>query len=240
MASSEVNTYNIDNNKRIFPSSGMIDRASAVIQNSIMRLKRKDAKKPPEVPPKPAVLNSSGNNGHNNHNQQSSIGNVVENGVGSSSTGTGTGTPNGGSSQWGLNRHGGIAVLPQHITTLTGNSGSLSMGQAGSLSSTPQTPRKFPTLQKKTPRHKKLLTHHSQLWTDEDFLKTFFTKYFSGSEKLVLPMVCRKWRDVTYGLGRVFWGDLIPVLKCKELRGVRADLKAGIRRRFYAGLVKRG
>lgn len=224
MASSEVNSYNIDNSKRIFPPQGMIDRASAEISKCIMRLKRKDAKKPPEVPPKPN-LNNSGNNGHNHHNQQHHFG-LLENG-GSSN----------GSGQW--KHHGAIAVLPQHITTL---SGSATLGASGSLSSTPQTPRKFSTLQKKTPtrHHKRVLSNPSQLWTDEDFLKILFSKYFSGSEKLVLPMICRKWRDVTYGLGRGFWGELIPVLKCKELRGLRPDLNAGVRRRFYGGLVKRG
>lgn len=226
----------------------MIDRASAEISKCIMRLKRKDAKKPPEVPPKPVLNNSVGNNGHNhnNHQQQGHLfqqaqQSADENGVGSS-TNTTTGSGSGHYSIGGTNKHGGIAViLPQHITTLTGCSSSVSPGPTSSLNSTPQTPRKFSTLQKKTPRlNKKLLDHHSQLWTDEDFLKVFFNKYFAGSEKLVLPMVCRKWRDVTYGLGRAFWGELIPVLKCKELRGVRADLNAGIRRRFYGGLVKRG
>jgi hypothetical protein len=282
VASSEVNSYNIDNSKRIFPSSGMIDRASAEISKCIMRLKRKDAKKPPEIPPKPAnIINNSGgaNNGHNHNNhgnsfqqqqqqprnafqqqqsqQESSGGTILENGASCAGGSISTGS----SSSYQTNKHGGIAVLPHHITTLNsiiscsaaavgvGNGGGGGGGGSGliggpssssSIGASPTTPRKFPTLTKKTPKHKKLLSHHSQLWNDEDFLKAFFSKYFSGSERLVLPMICRKWRDVTYGMGRAFWGDLIPVLKCKELRGVRPDLCAGIRRRFYGGLVKRG
>jgi len=246
VASSQVNSYNIDNSKRIFPPSGMIDRASAEISKCIMRLKRKDGKKPPppEIPPKPAnILNNSNN--HNNRVPPSH--DILENGGGGGHHGGGGGGGGGsistGSSSFPTNKHGGIAVLPHHITTLnsiTSGSASSSNLPPGSVGSSPTTPRKFPTLSKKTPKHKKLLSHHSQLWNDEDFLKTFFSKYFTGSDKLVLPIVCRKWRDVTYGMGRAFWGDLIPVLKCKELRGVRPDLCAGIRRRFYGGLVKRG
>lgn len=178
-----------------------------------MRLKRKDAKKPPEVPPKPAVLSNPGANGHNHNNHAQQETPTAENGSGAAGGG-------GTYSIGGTNKHGGIAVLPQHITTLTGHSSSnasscsSSMGgggggplgttSGGSVTSTPQTPRKFSTLQKKTPRHKKMLSHHSQLWTDEEFLQTFFTKYFFGSEKLVLPMVCRKWRGTFYSIYFIF------------------------------------
>lgn len=253
MASSKVNPYNIDNAKRVsvFPSSGMIDRASAEISKCIMRLKRKDAKKPPEVPPKPASISASAGGGsnnshannsfhqHNNAQQQQQ----QQTGASGGSTGGGGGVD----SSSILLRHGGVAVLPHHIANLSGGGGGAFMipnsGSAGSMSSTPTTPRRIATLTRKTPKHNKrfrILVNSSQLCMDEEFLKYFFGNYFSGSEKLVLPTVCRKWRDAAYGMGRTFWGDLIPVLKCKELRGIRADLNAGIRRRFYGGLIKRG
>jgi hypothetical protein len=106
--------------------------------------------------------------------------------------------------------------------------------------STPLTPRKF--TKKVTVKAKKVSSSPDQLWKDEEFLKSFFLNYFQGTEKLVIPLVCKKWRDTCYATPE-FWGDLIPVLKCKELRRtVRVDggLGAGIRRRFYGGVVKRG
>lgn len=237
---SKVNPYNIDSTKRVsvFPSSGMIDRASAEISKCIMRLKRKDAKKPPEVPPKPNT--GGGSNNSNSIHQQN---NAQQTGA----SGGGSGSGSGVDSNSILMRHGGVAVLPHHIATLSGGGGGGFMiansGTVGSMTNTPTTPRRITTLTRKTPKHNKrfrIVSSSSQLCMDEDFLKYFFGNYFVGSEKLVLPSVCRKWRDASYGMGRNFWGDLIPVLKCKELRGIRADLNAGIRRRFYGGLIKRG
>jgi len=171
-------------------ASGMIDRASAEISKCIMRIKRKDNKKPPpEVPPKP---NSD----------------VLRNGV---------------------------AVLPLRHATV---GATVSNPLISNL--TPLTPRKF--TKKSTVKSKLIITSPEQLWKDDVFLKQFFLNYFQGTEKLVLPAICRKWRDVSYSCPE-FWNDLIPVLKCKELRRtVRVDggLGAGIRRRFYGGVVKRG
>jgi len=166
----------------------MIDRASAEISKCIMRIKRKDNKKPPEIPPKPQS------------------GDVLRNGV---------------------------AVLPmKNPAVLTAS--------ALSGNSTPLTPRKF--TKKAVVKAKRVLGSSEQLWKDEDFLKPFFLQYFQGNEKLVLPLVCKKWRDLCYNTPE-FWSDLIPVLRCKELRRtVRVDggLGAGVRRRFYGALVKRG
>lgn len=259
MASSKVNPYNIDNTKKVsvFPSSGggMIDRASAEISKCIMRLKRKDAKKPPEVPPKPVSNSAStggggSNNSHANnsfHQQNNAQQQQQQQQQMGASGGGGAGAGSGVDSNSILLRHGGVAVLPHHIATLSGGGGGAFMiansGTAGSMSSTPTTPRRITTLTRKTPKHNKrfrILVNSTQLCMDEEFLKYFFGNYFSGSEKLILPTICRKWRDSAYGMGRTFWGDLIPVLKCKELRGIRADLNAGIRRRFYGGLIKRG
>jgi len=132
---------------------------------------------------------------------------------------------------------GGIAVFPP-----------MGSGGGGSGASTPTTPhRKFSSLTRRkghssSTHHgsKRLIINAMDLWMDDDFLKNFFCRYFTGNEKLPLSAVCRKWRDLAYSIGNPFWGDLIPVLKCKELRGLRADSSAGIRRRFYGGLVKRG
>ncbi|ODN01328.1 F-box/LRR-repeat protein 16 [Orchesella cincta] len=216
----------------------MIDRASAEISKCIMRLKRNN-KKPPEIPPKPNSVATGPNNSHSNNAffQQNNVHPTP--GIGASGGGSGV------DSSSILNRHGGVAVLPHHIATLSGGGGGafMSGGSAGSLTSTPTTPRRIATLTRKTPKHNKrfrMVVNSSQLCMDEEFLKYIFGNYFSGSEKLILPTVCRKWRDTSYGMGRSFWGELIPVLKCKELRGIRADLNAGIRRRFYGGLIKRG
>lgn len=228
----------------------MIDRASAEISKCIMRLKRKDAKKPPEIPPKPVTNSAStgggggSNNSHanNSFHQQNNAQQQQQ-----QQTGAGGSAGSGVDSNSILLRHGGVAVLPHHIATLSGGGGGGFMmansGTTGSMSSTPTTPRRITTLTRKTPKHNKrfrIILNSTQLFMDDEFLKYFFGNYFAGNEKLVLPSVCRKWRDTAYGMGRNFWGDLIPVLKCKELRGIRADLNAGIRRRFYGGLIKRG
>ena len=75
---------------------------------------------------------------------------------------------------------------------------------------------------------------------DSIFLGYLFKKYFYGLDKLVLPQVCKYWRDTTYALGKDYWdNEVLPVLNCKEIRHELLN-GAGVRRRFYQALHKRG
>ncbi|CAG7718281.1 unnamed protein product [Allacma fusca] len=89
-----------------------------------------------------------------------------------------------------------------------------------------------------SPRSK--MNFSSNLMMDSQFLSFLFTKYFHGLDKLVLPLVCKYWRDTTYGLTREYWDkELVPVLNCKEIRHELLNC-AGVRRRFYSAVHKRG
>lgn len=341
-------------------ASGMIDRASAEISKCIMRIKRKDNKKPPEVPPKPtnSQNNSMGNNGStspaSSSSQQSSASNsqsgipvatnptssqypsfnnadMIRNGMvpvlpstspaprvggflSSSSSGpSGIGSPNnsiitGNSSGSGSNT---TPLTPRKFMISSGKKNSLS-GSSGtgtlvgllkgtsvsgnSSNSSNSTTGRFGSNSSRTSslnngnilNSVSTITTPEQLWQDDEFLKYLLLQFFTGSEKLVLPLVCKKWRDVCYSHS-IFWNsDLIPILKCKELRRLANNSNnnnnnttggtittistvtgngsgnnnnhvnnggggghshknehnhgtgAGLRRRFYAGLVKRG